>query len=200
MLIDIPDPANTDRVTFRREPTGTGWIIRGTFPGADLIDMPLYQRLRLGVYSGSAAHFAEVFTDLRVVHSCTWQKPLFDALTEASKSGDGARHQAALDAFNEELSAPEYGRADDLEQILASGKRFVDGPHRYILEVHAYDNTGKTYKQGPYIGTGAVEATEVNGWSGRSPAEVIAFSWVRLEPKESAPPAGVNKGEGYANP
>ncbi len=79
---------------------------------------------------------------------------------------------------------PEYGRADDLEQILESGRRFIEGPHLYILEVRAYDNTNeKSYKAGPYIGTKEVEATKENGWVGSSPAEVISFAWVRLEPK-----------------
>lgn len=200
MLIDLPDPIDTDRVKFTKEGTATGWIMRGTLiddgsqarwtseQRAEVIGTPLYQRMQLGVYSGAASSFASAFTNLRVVHSHTWRKPLWDELTAASESGDAERHEAALLAYSKDFEVPEYGRADDLEQILESGKRFIEGPHLYILEVHAYDNTNeKSYKAGPYIGTKEVEATKENGWVGSSPAEVISFEWVRLEPKPAEP-------------
>ena len=185
MLIDLPDPIDTDRVKFTKELTETGWIMRGTLVDdgsqarwtseqrAEVIGTPLYQRMQLGVYSGAAASFASAFTSLRVVHSHTWRKPLWDELAAASESGDAERHEAALLAYGKDFEVPEYGRADDLEQILESGKRFIEGPHLYILEVRAY--------------TKEVEATKENGWVGSSPAEVISFEWVRLEPKPSEP-------------
>ncbi len=81
MLIDLPDPIDTDRVKFTKEITETGWIMRGTlvddgsqahWPSeqrAEVVGMPMYQRMQLGVYSGSASNFANTFTNLRVVHS-----------------------------------------------------------------------------------------------------------------------------------
>lgn len=192
MLVDLPRPADTERVKFIVEGDSTYASHQGPLPDvmtdkerALMAKFHLWTRAQQGVYvSYGLENYITAFLGLR----CPLEREarrLFDQAYALRTAGDDVGADAARSAFL--ALPPDHGRADTLEQILEGGQPFLDSPRSYVLATILYDNTNeKAHKQGPYIGT-VGRATNPDEEDGPGPAEVIHFSWIEVTRPDGTP-------------
>jgi hypothetical protein len=192
VLVDLPRPADTERVKFIVEGDSIYANHRGPFPDvmtaaerAQMAKFHLWTRAQKGVYIAyGLENYITTFLGLRCPLE-TEARCLFDRAYALRIAGDDVGADAARDAF---IALPsDHGRADSLEQILEKGKPFLDSPRSYVLETSLYDNTDeKAYKAGPYIGI-VGRAADPDGEDGPGPDEVIHYSWIQVTNPDGTP-------------
>lgn len=169
MLIDL-EWINPDPEKFKNWDISNGGLSCSFVYGEEKYDHTVAQRLCKGIYHAYGLdNSITTFTKYKRVYRFEEDRKLWDYLANIQD-----KKSAEADTIRKKLlyRPSEYGRADDLKQIIRRGRSFLISSDPCVLEVHVYDNTeDKSYKQGEYIG------------NKKSPPEVIAYNWTFLRVK-----------------